>query len=194
MQIESSRQANSSFGANLLKTVLQTVLVWAVFLWIIPELLVHLEMAAAIPTFGDKWTLLGLLIFMAASTVFLICIWTIVWMGNGTPWPWDENTNFVVAGPYRFVRNPMVLAAAGQGLASALILGSYFGLAYLLIGFVAWNFILRPMEEADLSHRFGRSYVEYFHSVPAYLPMFHGYRGMIIESIPDEDAIEDSEI
>jgi protein-S-isoprenylcysteine O-methyltransferase Ste14 len=192
MQLESSRPANGSFGMNLLKAVFQTLLVWGVFLWLIPELLVRLEMAAAIPTFAaDNWSTLGLVLFMASSTVFLICLWNIVWMGNGTPWPWDERTGFVVAGPYRYLRNPIVVAAIGQGLASALILGSYFGFVYLVIGFLAWNFVLRPAEEADLSHRFGQSYTDYLQSVPSYFPMLHPYRSMIIESVPDDPAKED---
>jgi protein-S-isoprenylcysteine O-methyltransferase Ste14 len=189
MQLQGARPVTSSLGANLAKTILQIGLVWSVFLWLIPTLLVRVEMAAALPTFASgKWSELGLLLFMASSTLFLICIWTIVWIGNGTPWPWDHSTSLVIAGPYRYLRNPMVLAGIGLGISSALILGSYLGFVYLVIGILAWNFVLRPMEEQDLAHRFGRAYIDYFQTVPAWLPSSSPYRSLIVRNVEDTSA------
>src|SRR5258708_5888322 len=110
MQLEGTREAGS-LGANLVKTVLQTALIWGVFLLLIPQLLMRVEMAAALPTFASgRWSEIGLLLFMACSTAFLICVGSILWLGDGTPWPSDRSTHLVVTGPYRFVRNPMVIA------------------------------------------------------------------------------------
>ena len=192
MQLEGARHSSGSvLGINLAKTIAQCVVVWTVFLWFIPyKLLMRLEMFAAMPTFAsNRWSEIGLLLFMAASTIFVICVWNMLWLGNGTPWPWDRNTAFVVAGPYRFIRHPMVVAGVMMGLSSALMLGSYLGLVYVLVGFIVWNFILRPMEEADLAHRFGKPYVEYFQNVPAYLPKITPHRSIIIESVEEHAEI-----
>ena len=194
MQLEGSRQGSGlSLGLNLLKTLAQCVVVWGVFLWFIPLLFVKLEMVASIANFqSSKWSELGLLIFMACSTVFLICVWSIVWLGRGTPWPWDRSTDFVVVGPYRYVRNPLVIAGIGQGLAAGLIVGSYLVLLYVAVGVAIWNFVLRPIEEADLAHRFGRSYIDYFQSIHAWLPSLRPYRSMIIASVEDSNFDEDA--
>lgn len=185
--LESARQSPGSvLGINLAKTIAQCAVVWTVFLWFIPKLLMRIEMFAAMPTFASsRWSEAGLLMFMVATTVFVICVWNMLWLGNGTPWPWDGNTAFVVAGPYRFVRHPMVIAGGLMGLSSALILGSYLGLVYVLVGVVIWNFILRPIEEADLAQRFGKPYVEYFQTIPAYLPKLAPHRSMIVESVEE---------
>ena len=187
MQLEGNRSnTQSTLGLNLIGSLIQSAAIWAVFLLLIPRLLMRFEMFAAIPTFATvRWSEIGLLIFMACSTIFLLSLWSIVWLGQGTPWPWDRSTNFVVAGPYRYVRNPMVIAGLGQGVASALILGSYLCLIYVLIGAVIWNFVLRPMEEADLANRFGKLYVGYFQSVSAWIPNLHPYRLMILQGEPE---------
>lgn len=191
MQLEGTRPITSSFAAIVAKTILQTVLVWGVFLWLIPMLLIRVEMAASISTFSsNRWSEWGLLIFMVSSTLFLLSAWSIVWQGHGTPWPWDRSTHLVVAGPYRYVRNPMVIAGIGQGIASALILGSYLGFAYLVVGVALWNFVLRPMEEGDLAHRFGKPYVEYFQSVSAWIPRLKPHRTMIVASLEEVSALE----
>ena len=38
--------------------------------------------------------------------------------GRGTPLPFDAARDLVVSGPYRLVRNPMVVAGLTQSLAS----------------------------------------------------------------------------
>ncbi len=44
--------------------------------------------------------------------------------GEGTPAPWDPPLNFVVTGPYRYMRNPMLSAVIMMILAEALALNS----------------------------------------------------------------------
>jgi protein-S-isoprenylcysteine O-methyltransferase Ste14 len=67
----------------------------------------------------------------------------------------------VVSGPYSHTRNPMAMAGLAQGAAVGLLLGSYGVLAYCLCGGILWNTIIRPLEEADLSQRFGADYERY---------------------------------
>ncbi len=57
---------------------------------------------------------------VASSTVRLF-----VAMGQGTPAPWDPPQKLVVAGPYRYVRNPMISSVLFILAAEALFLRSW---------------------------------------------------------------------
>ncbi|HTG34912.1 MAG TPA: methyltransferase [Thermoanaerobaculia bacterium] len=63
----------------------------------------------------------GLALAIVGSLIALWCIVTFVARGRGTPAPFDSPREFVAAGPYRYVRNPMYVGAfgviAGAGLA-----------------------------------------------------------------------------
>lgn len=84
--------------------------------------------------------LAGMLLGAFGATLALTCILTFVFVGRGTPAPFDPPRRLVVGGPYRLVRNPMYLGA-GLALAGAaafyqsLPLLGYAGL-FLLISHV----------------------------------------------------------
>jgi protein-S-isoprenylcysteine O-methyltransferase Ste14 len=98
------------------------------------------------------------------------------WLGNGTPLPVDGTNQLVVAGPYRFIRNPMAVAGIGQAIAIGLIYGSFFIPAYALAGAIIWHVAVRPSEERDLEKSFGTSYIEYKKQIGLWWPSFKGYR------------------
>jgi len=113
---------------------------------------------------------LGWLIALAGAALGASCVAVFVVRGRGTPAPFDPPREFVAAGPYRFVRNPMYLGGglmlSGAGLAvgsgSILILAGLFCLAaHLLV--IAY-------EEPALARRFGESYSEYRRRVRRWLP------------------------
>ena len=58
--------------------------------------------------------------FVGASggALALTCIFTFVFVGRGTPAPFDPPRQLVIQGPYRLVRNPMYVGA-GLALAGA---------------------------------------------------------------------------
>src|SRR5213594_2110654 len=60
----------------------------------------------------------GMITGAAAAALALWCIFTFVFLGRGTPAPFDPPRRLMTQGPYRFVRNPMYLGA-GLALASA---------------------------------------------------------------------------
>lgn len=95
------------------------------------------------------------------ASLALWCIATFVVIGRGTPAPFDPPRNLVVAGPYRFVRNPMYLGA-GLALAGAAL----FYESWALLGYcVAFGFVMYLVvvvyEEPALRATFGAPYVRY---------------------------------
>lgn len=90
--------------------------------------------------------------------------------GRGTLAPWDATRRLVVAGPYRYVRNPMITGVLAILLGEAALLGSPPLLAWFAV-FFAVNAIWMPLvEEPGLEQRFGDEYVAYKGSVPRWLP------------------------
>jgi protein-S-isoprenylcysteine O-methyltransferase Ste14 len=115
----------------------------------------------------------GLALLAAGVGLFagsLYYFWT---RGRGTLAPWDPPRRFVVEGPYRFVRNPMISGVIFVLLAEACIfrarpLAEWAGL------FVLINVIYIPLlEEPMLVARFGEPYVRYKEAVRRFLPRLH---------------------
>ncbi len=95
--------------------------------------------------------------------------------GQGTPLPADCPRELVIAGPYRYVRNPMAMGSFAQDVAVGLFLGSPLVTLYALVGPVGWNYFVRPWEELDLERRFGEAYVRYREGVRCWVPRVKGY-------------------
>ena len=70
-------------------------------------------------------------------------------------------TTLVIAGPYRFTRNPMYVALAVLTVALGLFLDSWWPIVLLVpVLFVVRAFVIAP-EEQYLERRFGADYVAY---------------------------------
>lgn len=79
-------------------------------------------------------------------------------------------TEWVIAGPYRYVRNPMAISGIVQGAAVGLIMGSWLVVVYAVLGSAVWNWVVRPHEEADLAARFGDEFTRYRQRVRCWVP------------------------
>jgi protein-S-isoprenylcysteine O-methyltransferase Ste14 len=90
--------------------------------------------------------------------------------GSGTPLPSAATTRLVTSGPYRFVRNPMAVAGIVQGVGVGLTLQSWLVVLYAIAGSVVWNWFVRPVEEADLTAKFGNEYLAYRAQVRCWIP------------------------
>jgi protein-S-isoprenylcysteine O-methyltransferase Ste14 len=90
--------------------------------------------------------------------------------GAGTPLPTAAARALVVAGPYRWVRNPMATGGVGQSLGVALMLGSWIALLIPIAGAVVWSTLMRPAEERFLLDRFGDEYGRYRNEVGLWIP------------------------
>ena len=96
--------------------------------------------------------------------------------GRGTLAPWDPPRAFVVRGPYRFVRNPMISGVFMLlfGEAFALLSAYHLGWAF---SFVALNLAYIPLvEEPQLRRRFGGAYLEYCRHVRRFVPRLKPWR------------------
>lgn len=121
----------------------------------------------------------GLLAMALASAGLTLAAWTVVLFvryGDGTAAPWDPPKNFVVRGPYRFVRNPMLLSVLLLQAAEATFARSWPLCGWLAV-FMTANLLYIPLvEEPGLAARFGADYLRYKASVPRWIPRPTAYR------------------
>ena len=169
-----SRQGST--GWLLAKTLLQIAVVWTLILFVLPYWILLLEDKVGVQRVA--WTgqkLLAIALFIGISSIGLAGAYTMSKVGRGTPLPVDAPSRLVVAGVYRYVRNPMAISGIGQGLAVSLYHGSFFLWVYALIGAFAWQLIFRPLEEEDLLQRFGADYQAYMQAVRCWRPRLRPY-------------------
>ncbi len=152
-------------------TIVQTIIFWGVFLWILPKGIVELEHRVGWQSFSHAYqNLASTCLFAVASLTGLLSGMTMASIGAGTPLPTATAPKLVIAGPYRYVRNPMALAGIVQGTAVGWYLGSISVIGYSIAGAFVWHLFVRPVEEADLHSRFGESYALYKKSVRLWIP------------------------
>jgi protein-S-isoprenylcysteine O-methyltransferase Ste14 len=169
--------AERSTAANLARTGGQTLVFWIVFIGVAPWLIQRIERALGVPGFvftGQEP--LALVIGVVGATFNLWSGVVLAVIGRGTPFPTQTARELVVLGPYRFLRNPMAFGGLAVGFAVGLYGGSWGTLAYAVAGGVLWHFTARPMEERDLSRRFGASYDHYRANVRCWWPRWTPYR------------------
>ncbi|HEY7981455.1 MAG TPA: isoprenylcysteine carboxylmethyltransferase family protein [Candidatus Eremiobacteraceae bacterium] len=124
-------------------------------------------------TFGERDSVVHAGAWIAASLCFLgffIRWWGSSYLTSGVVWSRDVVTGGVeVAGPFRYVRNPLYLGnlfiALGIGLAGPP------AVTVLVVAFnIAYVFRLISVEEAFLAQAHGSSYRAYRSAVPRLLP------------------------
>jgi protein-S-isoprenylcysteine O-methyltransferase Ste14 len=150
-------------------------------LWSAPATIGYLVVAPVLSHLIDQrfgldlpsrpWLPVPAALLIAAGTI--IALWSVglfATVGDGTPNPLVPPRKLVAAGPYRYSRNPMMLAGwlAGFGLGLALASPSYLIFCATVVpagaGYVRW------IEEPGLLRRFGDSYRTYAHATPRWLP------------------------
>jgi len=96
--------------------------------------------------------------------------------GGGTPAPWDPIRNLIVLGPYRHVRNPMLIGVVLVLLAEAFLLRSLPVFLWAVAFAVANSVYFARFEEPQLERRFGQAYRDYKHRVPRWIPRLTPYK------------------
>ncbi len=103
----------------------------------------------------------GILIGSAGAVIALWCVGAFVWIGRGTPAPFDAPRRLVVRGPYRLVRNPMYIGAVVALAGAALFYESASLAVYGGIFLLAAHLVVVFHEEPALRRKFGEEYQAY---------------------------------
>ena len=116
---------------------------------------------------------LGLPLFLAGLAIILWTNGLFLSLGEGTAHPFAAKTaRLVIAGPYRYVRNPMMWGVGALISGTALWVGSA-GLWIALAVFLTFISLFVPFyEERDMERRFGEEYRDYCRRVPRWFPRF----------------------
>jgi len=132
----------------------------------------HKGVAPAWPSDARAALLAGFAVVVLAAglTLFVSSVHQFVVRGRGTLAPWDPPQRLVVAGPYRYVRNPMISGVLLILIAEALFLRTQAHALWAL-GFAIVNAIYIPLvEEPQLARRFGDDYRLYCRHVRRLMP------------------------
>ena len=136
---------------------------------VVPWLLTRWEFREPAP-FWAIFRALGVSLILAGLVVMIQAFGRFVTEGFGTPLPAAPPTHLVVGGLYRWVRNPIYVAALAVILGQALLFGQLGPLVYAAILWVCMAGVVRWREEPVLVRRFGADYDVYRRAVPAWWP------------------------
>jgi protein-S-isoprenylcysteine O-methyltransferase Ste14 len=124
------------------------------------------------------WTgVLGIAVFGVGSTFAAWCIGAFVLRGRGTPAPFDAPRKLVIAGPYRYIRNPMYIGGGLALLGFGLIESSPAIVLFVPMWWVFFHFLVLVYEEPVLRAKFLHDYEEYCRRTPRWIPRLAPPRG-----------------
>lgn len=162
-----------------LRMILYTLLFLGVVLGVLPFLFYHLdhtllpqiriEIGPIGRQVGWAWFGLSLLAYLGAAIVLTT-------KGKGPFVEFDPPRELVIDGPYRYVRNPIVLALLSTQLGEALAFSSTgIFVMFLLFAFLGHRQVTH-LEEPLLLQRYGQAYADYCAHVPRWIPRLTPYR------------------
>ena len=122
------------------------------------------------PAAIGAWQVAGVLVGLAGAALALWCILTFVFLGRGTPAPFDPPRRLVIRGPYRLVRNPMYIGAAIAVSGAALFYQSFALLGYAGAFLLTMHVLVIGYEEPTLRRTFGQAYKVYCQDVGRWWP------------------------
>lgn len=116
--------------------------------------------------------MIGFLPMVTGAFVALRCIWNFIFIGRGTPAPFDAPKTLVTRGFYRYVRNPMYLGVGLVLIGEAILLASLSWqiVVYGVALFAIVNLFIMLYEEPTLTRLFGEEYLIYHQNVPRWIP------------------------
>ncbi len=157
----------------LLKTLLFTVVVPGTVVVLVPRWL----MGGGGTLHGGWLGAAGALLLVAGAALYLRCAWEFAVRGRGTPAPVDPPRELVVAGAYRYVRNPMYIGVLSMLVGEAALYRAGVLLGYAGALFLAFHWFVVTYEEPTLRRRFGASHERYCAAVPRWLPRLRPWNG-----------------
>lgn len=116
------------------------------------------------------WQVGGMILGAVGAALAITCIFTFVFVGRGTPAPFDPPRRLVVQGPYRLVRNPMYLGAGLALCGAALFYQSIPLLGYAVLFLLITHVFVVSYEEPTLRRTFDGEYEVYCRRVGRWWP------------------------
>jgi protein-S-isoprenylcysteine O-methyltransferase Ste14 len=149
----------------LLRALVVSTLFLGLFVWFIPRWI-------AGGAFEPHWNAATIIVLAIGAAIMARCIWDFAWTGRGTPAPFDPPRRLVVAGLYRYVRNPMYVGMGVFLIGEALLLPDVTRELLLLVGayWAALTAFIILYEEPTLRRLFGADYAEYCRHVRRWIP------------------------
>jgi protein-S-isoprenylcysteine O-methyltransferase Ste14 len=150
-----------------LRTALFTLLVPGAVLGLVPFVLVR--------SIGRQFDLghvhlFGFILLMPGLAIIIWCFIDFIRRGHGTPAPYDPPRRLVIAGLYRYVRNPQYVGVVFIAAGEAVLSGSLVLLGYAAFLAICYHLFVRFYEEPTLAKLFGEDYARYRAVVPRWLP------------------------
>ncbi len=128
------------------------------------------ETATSLWRASDPRSWSALLLLVAGLSLLAWTVSLFFRRGRGTLAPWDPPEHLVLAGPYRFVRNPMITGVVTALAGEALFFKSAPLGVWCLVFFAVSALYFPLVEEPGLRRRFGEAYRQYCAHVPRWLP------------------------
>jgi len=151
-----------------LRTALFTVLIPGTVLVFFPAALVLSGVGPRFDLGPARYA--GLVPLLVGLAVIAWCFADFVRRGRGTPAPYDPPRELVVAGLYRYVRNPQYLGVLLVVTGETILTGAAVLLGYAAVLAVGYHLFVVRHEEPALTRLFGPAYSRYRETVPRWLP------------------------
>jgi protein-S-isoprenylcysteine O-methyltransferase Ste14 len=151
-----------------LRTVLFTLLVPGTVLGLVPFALIA-------TSWGPRFNLgaahsIGFMLLLPGVAIIVWCFIDFVRRGRGTPAPYDPPRRLVVAGLYKYARNPQYVGVVLVALSEAVLSGRTLLFGYAVFLAVSYHLFVRFYEEPTLRRMFGEDYAHYCAMVSRWLP------------------------
>src|SRR4030065_2915384 len=115
--------------------------------------------------FGSLLIIPGIYLLVITNNLFHV-------IGKGTLAPWHPPKELVIIGPYKYIRNPMIVAVLLILFGEVIITGSIILFSWFIIFLITNVIYFIYSEEPALVKRFGNDYKKYKETVPMFIPKF----------------------
>lgn len=122
-----------------------------------------------------SWRWLAAIPSVLGFGVAIRCVWDFGWTGRGTPAPFAPPQRLVVAGFYRYVRNPMYVGFAAGWIGLWVVFGhaNRVAIIWTLLVAIGLHLFVVFYEERTLRGKFGADYELYCRNVRRWWPRLH---------------------
>ena len=162
-----------------LRSLLYTLGFLIIILGVVPSVffLVGRRISSGIPAqyiIQEFWlglrALVGISVFAAGLISYAACSAWLIFHGRGPHVEFDPPKVFVATGPYRWVRNPVVITLLVTAAGEAIYFASLGIALFIVLGCLFAQYQVTKIEEPLLRKRFGETYDAYCRQVPRWIP------------------------